>query len=226
MAHAFFLGVDLAGGDDASREATITILEKETEGAEAPPRFRLGYVRHRDDVSPGALAEDLQGLVAEQPYIGRTNIIVNESAPGGDALVEALTERGLDPIAAVLTGGADSGAGDSNEAAVHLGVVDAVRTLADLYRDGRLAVEDHTTEAASRLARGIQHAAEVLDAADANQDTPAAAGNSLDALDAPDASVVSAALAAWCGTERSFDPSQHLKEAPQTTPPGNDPAGR
>jgi len=222
MAHAFFLGVDLTDGDGASRKATITILEKETEGAEAPPRFRLGYVRHRDDVSPDAL----QGLVAEQPYIGRTNIIVNESAPGGDALVEALTERGLDPIAAVLTGGADPVSGASNEAAVHLGVVDAVRTLADLYRDGRLAVEDHTTEAASRLARGIQHAAEVLDAADGNPDTPAAAGNSLDALDAPDASVVSAALAAWCGTERSFDPSKHLKEAPQTTPPGNDPAGR
>lgn len=226
MAHAFFLGVDLEDGDGASRKATITILEKETEGAEAPPRFRLGYVRHRDDVSPDALAEALQGLVAEQPYIGRTNIIVNESAPGGDALVEALTERGLDPIAAVLTGGADSVPGDSSEAAVHLGVVDAVRTLADLYRDGRLAVEDHTTEAASRLARGIQHAAEVLDAADGNPDTPAAAGNSLDALDAPNASVVSAALAAWCGTERSFDPSQRLKEPPQTTRTGNDPVGR
>lgn len=225
MAHAFFLGVDLAG-DDASREATITILEKETEGAEGPPRFRLGHVRHRDTVSPDALAEDLQGLVAEQPYIGRTNIIVNRSAPGGGALVEALTGRGLDPIAVVVTSGAEPASGETNEAAVHLSAVNAVRTLATLYRDGRLTVEDHTTEAASRLARGIQHAAEVLDAADANQDTPTAAGNSLDALDAPDASVVSAALAAWCGTERSFDPSQHLKETPQTTPPGNDPAGR
>jgi hypothetical protein len=226
MAHAFFLGVDLADGDDPFQDATITILEKETEEAEAPPRFRLGHVRDRPDVSPDALAEDLQELVAEQPYIGRTNMIVNQSAPGGQALVEALTDRGLDPIAAVLTDGRGAVPGDPDGAAVHLGTVDAVRTLATLYRDGRLTVEDYTTEAASRLARGIQHAAEVLDAADGNQDTPAAAGNSLDALDAPDAHVVSASLAAWCGTERSFDPSQHLKEAPQTTPPGNDSVGR
>jgi hypothetical protein len=94
-----------------------------------------------------------------------------------------------------------------------------VQILAELYRDGRLVVESHTTEAASQLARGLQRAAEVLDAADGDQDTPEAAGSTLDALDDGNAQVVSAALAAWCGTERSFDPSQHLKADPHTRRP-------
>lgn len=218
MAHSFFLGVDLVS-DNPSAEATLAILEKEQNGTDAPARFRLGRARQHTEASADALADYLQGVVADRPYIGRTNIIVNQSAPGGAALVEALAERGLDPISAVLTGGSGAVAGDPDEVAVHLGTTDAVRTLANLYRDGRFTVEDHTTEAGSQLARSVQRAAEALDAADGNQDTPAAAGHSLDALDDPDTYLTSAALAVWCGTERSFDPSQHLKETPQTDNP-------
>jgi hypothetical protein len=58
-----------------------------------------------------------------------------------------------------------------------------------------------------------------LDAADGDQDTPGAAGSTLEALDDVDTHVVSAALAAWCGTERSFDPTQHLKADPHTRRP-------
>lgn len=218
MAHSFFLGVDLVE-DDPSFTSTLAILEKEQDGTDAPARFRLGRARDHTEASAGALAEYLQGVVADRPYIGRTNIIVNRSAPGGAALVDALTERGLDPIAAVLTGGSGAVPGEPDEVAVHLGTIDAVRTLANLYRDGQFTVEDHTTEAGSQLARSVQRAAEALDAADGNRDTPAAAGHSLDTLDDPDTYLISAALAAWCGTERSFDPSQHLKEAPQTGDP-------
>ena len=218
MAHSFFLGVDLVE-DDSSFTATLAILEKEQDDTDAPAQFRLGRARQQTEASADALAGYLQGVVADRPYIGRTNIIVNQSAPGGAALVEALAGRGLDPIAAVLTGGSGAVPGETDEVAVRLGTTDAVRTLANLYRDGQFTVEDHTTEAGSQLARSVQRAAEALDAADGNQDTPAAAGNSLDALDAPDTYLTSAALAAWCGTERSFDPSQHLKEDPQTQNP-------
>lgn len=218
MAHSFFLGVDLVE-DDPSFTATLAILEKEQDGTDAPAQFRLGRAREHTEESAEALAEYLQGVVADRPYIGRTNIVVNQSAPGGAALVDALAERGLDPIAAVLTGGSGAVPGETDEVAVHLGTIDAVRTLANLYRDGQFTVEDHTTEAGSQLARSVQRAAEALDAADGNQDTPAAAGNSLDTLNDPDTYLTSAALAAWCATERSFDPSQHLKEAPQTDNP-------
>jgi hypothetical protein len=217
MDHAFFLGVDLAE-DDGSVEAVLTVLEKERQ-ADAPSRFRLDHARRRSVGRPDDLADQIQSLVAERPYTGRTNIVVDRSAEPGSALVDALTNRGLDPIVVTLTGGGGAGASAPDEVGVSLGVADAVRTLAELYRDGRLRIEDHTTEAASTLARGVQRAAEVLDAADGNQDTPAAAGSTLEALDDVDPDVVSAALAAWCGTERSFDPSQHLKADPHTRRP-------
>jgi hypothetical protein len=223
MAHAFFLGVDLEERD-ASVDATLTILEKEQE-ADATPSFRLDHARRRAEDTPDALADRIQSLVAERPYIGRTNIVVNRSADAGPALLDALSDRGLDPVAVTLIGGDDAAPGEPDDEGVSLGRVDAIRTLAELRRDGHLVVEDHTTEAASHLARGLQRAAEVLDEADGNQDTPEAAGSTLDPLGESGPHVVSAALAAWCGTERSFDPSQHLKETPQTRPPGDERRG-
>jgi len=217
MAHAFFLGVDLAD-DDGSVEAALTVFEKEDQG-EAPSRFRLDHARCRPVERPDVLADQLQGFVAERPYTGRTNIVVNRTDEPGAALIAALRDRGLDPVAVTFTGGDDPGAVAADEVGVSLGGADAVRTLGELYRDGRLVVESHATEAASQLARGLQRAAEVLDAADGNQDTPEAAGSTLDALDDGNSQVVSAALAAWCGTERSFDPSQHLKSDPHTRRP-------
>jgi len=223
MAHAFFLGVELEE-HDSSVDATLIILEKEQE-ADAAPGFRLDHARRCVEDSPDALADRIQSLVAERPYIGRTNIVVNRSAGPGPALLEALSGRGLDPIAVTLTGGGGTVAGETDEVGVSLGRADAIRTLAELHRDGQLVVEDHTTEAASHLARGLQRAAEVLDEADGNQDTPEAAGSTLDPLGESGPHVVSAALAAWCGTERSFDPSQHLKETPQTRHPGDEQRG-
>lgn len=223
MAHAFFLGVELEE-DNSSVDATLIILEKEQE-ADAAPGFRLDHARRCGEDSPDALADRIQRLVAERPYIGRTNIVVNRSAGPGPALLEALSDRGLDPIAVTLTGGRGTAAGEPDEGGVSLGMVPAIRTLAELYRDGQFVVEDHATEAASRLARGLQRAAEVLDEADGNQDTPEAAGATLDPLGESGPHVISAALAAWSGTERSFDPSQHLKETPQTRRPGDDQRG-
>jgi len=216
MAHAFFLGVDLDGAaSDDSFGATLTILEKEKEQSDAQASFRLDHARHHRDVdSLDELADHVQGLIAERPYIGRTSLVVNRASADGEALVDALSDRGLDPVAATLTEGSGSVPGERDEVGVSLGTADAVRTLAELYRDRRFGIDDHSSEAASELARGVQRASEVLDEADGNQDTPEAAGSTLEALNNVDTTVASAALAAWVGTERSFDPSQHLKEDP------------
>jgi hypothetical protein len=224
MAHAFFLGVDFPDEDaDGRVGATLTILEKEKEQADARASFRLDRARyHADAESVDALADRVQSLVADQPYIGRTSIVVNWGSTPGQALVEALSDRGLDPVAATLTAGSGSVPGERDEVGVSLGTADAVRTLAELYRDRRFGIDDHTSEAASALARGVQRAAEILDEADGNQSTPEASGSTLDALNDADPAVTSAALAAWVGTERSFDPSQHLKEDPQTGRPGDE----
>lgn len=218
MAHAFFLGVDLANPEsDESFDATLTILEKEKEETDVEASYRLDHVRHHTGVaSADDLADHIQGLVADRPYIGRTSIVVNRGGAAGQALVDALEERGLDPVAATLTAGSGAVPGGRDEVGVQLGTSDAVRTLGELYRDRRLGIDDHATEAASELARGVQRAAEMLDEADGNQDTPAASGSTLEALNDVGTAVTSAALAAWVGAERSFDPSQHLKEDPHT----------
>lgn len=217
MAHAFFLGVDLDGDSEESLDATLTILEKAKEEKEVEAQYRLDHIRvHAGVTSIEDLAGRIQGLVADQPYIGRTNIIINRESNVGRALDDALTDLGLDTVSATLTRGSGTVPGDRDEVGVHLGTGDVVRTLAELYRDGRFVIEDYSKEAVSKLARDIQRAAEALDEADGNQETPEASGSPLAELGSMGSHITSAALAAWCGTERSFDPSQHLKEDPQT----------
>lgn len=216
MAHAFFLGVDVSPTDGESPpDVTHALFEKSTEGNDEAT-YRLDHIRHHTDVaSAGDFADHLQGLVAEQPYIGRTSLIVNRNTAFGQALIDALEDRGMDPVVATLTEGAGVAAGETDEIGVHLGGIDAVRTIADLHRDGKIAFESHTTETASRLARDVQALAEQLDEADGDMEAlgRSTTGPSFD----PEAThVTSAALAVWLGSERSFDPSQHLKESPQT----------
>lgn len=217
MAHAFFLGVDVAPSDgNPPHDVTHALFEKSTEGGDDGATYRLDHIRHHTDIaSTDELADHLQGLVAEQPYIGRTSLIVSRSTDFGQALVDALEDRGMDPVAATLTEGSGVAAGDTDEIGVHLGGVDAVRTIADLHRSREIALEGYTTEVASRLARDVQALAEQLDEADGDLEA-LGTSTSEPSFDPEAIHVTSAALAVWLGTERSFDPSQHLKESPQT----------
>ncbi|MFP4228796.1 MAG: hypothetical protein ACLFTE_08215 [Salinivenus sp.] len=214
MAHAFFLGVDVH--DAATQEVTFVLLEKEKNPGDDAARYRLDHLRHVQELdSMEALADHLQGLVSEQPYIGRTSLIINRGSEAGQALVDALRDRGLDPVRATLTAGGGVPAAERDEEGVRLGTAGAVQALVELYRDGRFAVEEHSREGASRLAREIQHAFEVLDEAEGDQASGESMGD-LQALREAEPPLTSAALAAWLGRERTFDPSKHLKDTPQT----------
>ncbi len=221
MAHAFFLGVDVAPTDGESPpEVTHTLFEKSAEGDDEVT-YRLDNIRQYEEAtSADDLADHLQTLAADQPYIGRMSLIVNRSTDFGQALVDALAERGMDPVAATFTEGSGVAAGETDEIGVHMGGIDAVRMIADLYREGKLEFESSTSEVASRLARDVQGLAEQLDEVDGDLEALGAAtsGPSFD----PEAThVTSAALAVWLGRERSFDPSQRLKESPQTESSAN-----
>lgn len=217
MAHAFVLGA--APTPDESDGITLTLLEKEAGPDDGAPQYRLNRVQHHDGpVEAEALAKRLQDLMAERPYTGRTTVIVDRGPDLGAALVEALRDRGLDPVAVTLASG-DAPAERSGTDDVYVEVLEAVRTLVALYRDERFVVEEYATEEASRLARGTQRAFEALDEIEGDQASGGSATRSFRA-DEVDTYVTSAALAAWLGTERSFDPSQHLKQSPQTAPHG------
>ncbi|MFO8098245.1 MAG: hypothetical protein R6T83_01325 [Salinibacter sp.] len=214
MAHAFFLGVDVH--DAAPQEATFVLLEKEKNPDDETARYRLDHLRHVEALeSVEVLADHLQGLVSEQPYIGRTSLIINRATDAGRTLVDALRDRGLDPVAATVTDGRGAPARERDEGGVHLDTVETVRALVELYRDDRFSVEEHSREGASRLARDLQHAFEVLDEAEGDQASGESMGDLQELRDA-EPPLTSAALAAWLGRERTFDPSKHLKDAPQT----------
>lgn len=227
MAHAFFLGVDVA--DEQSDEpgaVTISLVEKEQDRDEEAATYRLDRITHESEApAVDDLADRLQSIVAESPYIGRTSIIVNRRSADGQALVEALEDRGLAPVRATMTGGRGAAAGDTDEVGVHVSEYDAVDTLATLYRDGRMELPGAASEDASRLARGIQSFVEMTDNGQGATESPADLDDVPQRREAFDNHVTSAALATWLGTERSFDPTQHLKEDPQTGTPGADDLG-
>jgi hypothetical protein len=217
MAHAFFLGIDVAPADESGDPAvTHALFEKSTSGSDDPATYRLDHIRHHASAGPAdTLADDLQGFVADQPYIGRTSIVVNRGSGFGQALLEALEDRGLDPVAATLTGRSET-AGAPDETGVHLDGTDVLRRFVDLHRDERLQLAGHTTETASRLARDVQAFAEQLDEIDGDIEALGTAQTEGLSFDPEATHITSAALAVWLGAERSFDPSQHLKESPQT----------
>ncbi|WP_263786214.1 hypothetical protein [Salinibacter grassmerensis] len=218
MAHAFFLGVDVTPADgDGAPDVTHALFEKSKEDSDEPAAYRLNHIRHHADVeSADDLADRLQGLVADQPYIGRTSLIVNRGPDFGAALVEALEDRGLDPVAATLTddGGVADGAPD--EIGVHLKGGDVLRRFVNLHREGRLHLENHATEAASRLARDVQSLSERLDEIDGDMEALGETQTDGLSFDPGATHITSAVLAVWLGSERSFDPSQRLKTSPQT----------
>jgi len=221
MAHAFFLGVDVVDREDAddSGAVTVTLLEKERNGEERA-RYRLDSIRHESDVSdPDSVADHIQSLVADSPYIGRTTLIVNCRSDAGQAIADALDERGLAPVEARLTGGMGATAGNTDEVGVNVSEYDAVEALATLYRDGRLAFEEHASSDVSRLARGVQSFVEFLTDVEEATEAPDTVASEPQRPEAFDNYVTSAALAAWIGTERSFDPSQRLKSELGNRPP-------
>lgn len=221
MAHAFFLGVDVAGeASDAPGSVTATLLEKtDTADADAP-HYRLDSIAHHDaPADPAALADHFQTLVADAPYTGRTTIGVNVNADAGQSLYDELEDRGLAPLSVTLTGGMGAAAASTDTMGVHLTEHNAVERLADAYRAGRLHLDGQASEDVSQLARGIQS----FVAAYTNTDEATEVPDDIDAepqrLGDFDTHVASAALALWIGEERSFDPSKHLKEEPRTDTP-------
>ncbi len=193
MPYAFYLGIDVTEGD----EATLTLLEKtandahdeavyhvrEIRRARAEPEDKeeVGYAA--DDVAP-ALVDEVQTLLAEAPYTGRAVVVVNRTNARGYGLLVALTKRGLTPMGVDVTGG--KGAAQEGTALERDGGDDAARDESSLFvaeeqlagrldrlqRTGRLKWDLHTEEA-STLAHGLESYRAREDEADSAPDAEA-----------------------------------------------------
>ena len=225
MAFEFYLGIDVV--DD--QPATLTLVEKEDDGASGDTDDDIYHVREvrqlEEEKGAEAAAEFVQSLIAEDPYLGRTIIVVNCSSRSGADLQEELQERGMSPEGVIVTGGEDSeqqgisGLDTPNTENERLVETERnlVSTLDRLYHEDRLELPQENTEEVSKIAQGLQ-------------DYRIPAGNDNGEGYRPDISdekrsaahanfVISAALACWLAEEHEFDASVHLGgEAPTTGP--------
>jgi hypothetical protein len=221
MAYEFYLGIDA----EESGKVTIALVEKAAYQGEDVTTYHVRHLEQREGADERALVERIRNLIADEPYVGRTMLIVNRTAKQGRRLAESLGEEGLTPIGAVLSGG-DSATettvglanGRGGDSAVQGGGFiisehELVETLSELYGGGQLSMEQDSQEV-SALAEGIQ----------SYEAAAPEAGIALDRIDAQPARnaanaglVIGTALACWYGEQHSFDPTEHLEGEPPTT---------
>lgn len=215
MAYEFFLGVDAVETDDGTPEAVVTLIEKEVDGGDENATFRLHLIEHTTGDHVGAaLAERIQEALTQKPFIGRTVLVVNRTMAPGQEVLDELSQRGLDAIAAELTGGSTSVAGDTSEMAVEVSAQEIVDHLADVYHDQRLDVSPQKDrEIVSRLLRMIERFGS--EGADSDGQVLRDQMGTTPSTGAYDATVVSTALACWTGAQQSFDPISGLKQRPE-----------
>lgn len=220
MAYEFFLGIDVADEQaDEPGTVSLALIEKSQENADEASTYRLDSMEaYAGDADPDDIADHVQGLLASSPYTARTGLFVNRESQRGQAVYDALEERGLPVRAVTLTDDRHAAPptleGDDESVARR----ETVRAIATAHREGRVEIQHRETEAASILARRLQHFGALAvdgEAPEAMEGSETEEGETLPTRF--DAVTSSAALAVWFASQRSFDPTSHLKADPQTS---------
>lgn len=215
MTYTFILGVDVVEADENRLAAALSIVEKSTENQAAPAYYRIDRLdAYSSFETTDDVAEHIQTLLTEKPYVARTVPIVNRTTGYGQDVLDALGARGLAPVGATLSAGTSTVSGERDEMNVTVSVHRAADTLQALYHAGRLDLQPQKdTEEASRLVRGIERFAG--SGTDENGEERRVEMGTTPGEGPYDAIVVSTALACWLGEEQTFDPTQRLKTATQ-----------
>lgn len=217
MAYEFILGIDVVPTAESSHAVALTAVEKTDEQA-SQPRYRIERIEQvRGLDGADTVAEHIQSLITQKPYVARTVPVINRTAEAGQAVHAALADRGLDVVGVTLTRGTTTVSGDRGEMNASVAVRDAVDMLQALYHDGRLDVaRQRNDEASSRLLRAIEWFG------DSGTDETGEAHRVTMPLDLTDDRyepvLVSTMAACWLGEEQTFDPTERLKEAFQGGP--------
>lgn len=214
MAYEFILGIDVVPTGDSSHTVALTAVEK-TDEEGAQPHYRIERIEQANGLEEAPdVAEHIQSLITQKPYVARTVPVINQTTEAGQAVREALADRGLDVVGVTLSRGTTTVSGDRSEMNPSVAVRDAVDLLQTLYHDGRLDAEpQQNDEDVSRLLRAIEWFS------DSGTDESGEERRVTMPLDTADARyepvMVSTMVACWLGTEQTFDPTEHLKEALQ-----------
>ncbi len=213
MAYEFILGVDVVHPEGDALSAAFTAFEKTTDGGETAPNYRLDRLEERSGFeSTDDLAEYIQSLLTQKPYVARTVPMINQTTAEGRAVYEALKERGLVPVGATLSDSTTTVSGGRDEMNATVSARNVLDTLRTLHRNGRVDLHaQKDTDEASRLARAIEWFSEsgVDETGEERRVNMALVPDD----DGPyEPLVVSAALACWLGEEQTFDPTEHLKK--------------
>lgn len=215
MAYTFILGVDVVEADENRIAAAFAVVEKATDRPGDTAHYRLDRLdAYQNFDATDDIAEHIQTLLTEKPYVARTVPIVNRTTGHGQDVLDALSTRGLAPVGATLSAGSSTVSGERDEMNVAVSVDRVADTLQALYHAGRLDLQpQQDTDEASRLVRGIERFGE-SGTDETGEERRVAMGTTPD--EGPyDAVVVSTGLACWLGEEQTFDPTQHLKTATQ-----------
>lgn len=218
MAYTFYLGLDAA----PEEEATLALVEKDAdEGAtdREEATYHLRDLQTLGDADASAVAERVQDLMAETPYVGRTLLVINKTTDAD--VLEALEERGLTTIGVTVTGGnaaTQEGTGFTLEGGDSAGVQDAglyvseedlVVKLQELRSVHRFDTGDENLENVDALMEGLRTYNLDEGARDASAEPQRDAKHS--------GHVLATALACWYGEQRSFDPTEQLSGPPPPT---------
>lgn len=215
MAYEFILGADVVPSGEDEWTATLAVVEKAADNNERPPHYRLDLLEEKTGfATTDGVAEFIQTLLTQKPYVARTVPIVNGTTTYGQDVLDALSRRGLAPVGATLSIGTSTVSGDRDEMHVGVSVRGVVDALQALYHDGRVTLgPQQNTREATRLVEGIERFG-VSGTDETGEERRVDMAVTPD--DGPyDALVVSVALACWLGEEQTFDPTQHLKVTPQ-----------
>ncbi len=215
MAYTFILGVDVVPSDENRLTAAFAVVEKSTEDQDDTAYYRVDRLdAYRNFESTDAVAEHIQTLLTEKPYVARTVPIVNRTTGHGQDVLDALGTRGLAPVGATLSAGTSTASGKRGEMNATVSVHRIVDTLLALYHADRIDLQpQQDTDEVSRLVRGIERFG---DSGTDEEGEERRVEMATTPDEGPyDAVVVSMGLACWLGEEQTFDPTQRLKEVPQ-----------
>lgn len=219
MPYEFFLGVD---PDDDTDAVTLALIEKSKYPDEKMTTYHVRSLLQRDGTDEQGIARFIQNMVTDEPFVGRTSVVVNCTDRRGRRLVLSLTEEGLSPIGVTITGGDSAGLSGpgivmdrkgSGQGGFIVSEHDLVSALEDLYESGQLDMNQDSPEV-SLLGDGL------LDyMKKANE-----AGVALQHIDREparqglhDSIVLGTALACWYGDQVSLDdPAEHIEEETRT----------